>query len=601
MLRMPFRPSSLYLKPSFGHKMRYTSSAFSHGPHAMNISQPLSRASLVAEKTLQGQIQQTRNFGSYYYPFPKIPRPKRNVLYYSTWTKGTRLASGQKKLKLPYIRISRRLFSSANQKLKNKTKNLHKRFFSAEARKKRQQRRRFIRWWTLTSLTVVLGGVAAKIHYERGEKDQHFNEYAIKPQSWHLYAYSTLPLKSISRLWGQFNSINLPVWLRSPSYKLYSTLFGVNLEEMDEPDLTTYSNLSEFFYRKLKPGVRPIADSEVVSPSDGKVLKFGVIENGEIEQVKGMTYSIDALLGLKAERLAAPSHSLDFDHGTDDDSVLKRDEEFAKINGISYSVDDLIGGESSDTFHMNDLDYKDEGDGTAKGSKSSFSKELAVAQGVAAPTLSKFSGNKQLYFAVIYLAPGDYHRYHSPTNWVTTLRRHFIGELFSVAPFFQKTLQGLFVLNERVALLGYWKHGFFSMIPVGATNVGSIVVNFDKDLKTNDVYENEIYLKSSVSSDNENTPLLQNTDESSTDLSTVSTTSSTASQRKKLKKNTVYEATYTKASRILGGYPLTKGQEVGGFKLGSTVVLIFEAPDNFKFDLELGQKVKMGEQLGRFE
>lgn len=598
---MPFRPSSLYLKPSLGHKMRYTSSAFSHGPHTMNISQPLSRASLVAEKTLKGQIQQKRNFGSYYYPFPKIPRPKRNVLYYSTWTKGTRLASGQKKLKLPYIRISRRLFSSANQKLKNKTKNFHKRFFSAEARKKRQQRRRFIRWWTLTSLTVVLGGVAAKIHYERGDKDQHFNEYAIKPQSWHLYAYSTLPLKSISRLWGQFNSINLPVWLRSPSYKLYSTLFGVNLEEMDEPDLTTYSNLSEFFYRKLKPGVRPIADSEVVSPSDGKVLKFGVIENGEIEQVKGMTYSIDALLGLKAERLAAPSHSLDFDHGTDDDSVLKRDEEFAKINGISYSVDDLIGGESSDTFHMNDLDYKDEGDGTAKGSKSSFSKELAVAQGVAPPTLNNFSDNKQLYFAVIYLAPGDYHRYHSPTNWVTTLRRHFIGELFSVAPFFQKTLQGLFVLNERVALLGYWKHGFFSMIPVGATNVGSIVVNFDKDLKTNDVYENEVYLKRSVSSDNENTPLLQNTDESSTDVSTVSTTSSTTSQRKKLKKNTVYEATYTKASRLLGGYPLTKGQEVGGFKLGSTVVLIFEAPDNFKFDLELGQKVKMGEQLGRFE
>lgn len=566
----------------------------------MNISQPLSRASLVAEKTLEGQVQQKRNFGSYYYPFPKIPRPKRNVLYYSTWTKGTRLASSQKKLKLPYIRISRRLFSSANQKLKNKTKNLHKRFFSTEARKKRQQRRKFIRWWTLTSLTIVLGGVAAKIHYERGDKDQHFNEYAIKPQSWHLYAYSTLPLKSISRLWGQFNSINLPIWLRSPSYKLYSTIFGVNLEEMDEPDLTTYNNLSEFFYRKLKPGVRPIADSEVVSPSDGKVLKFGVIENGEIEQVKGMTYSIDALLGLKSERLAAPSHSLDFDHETDDDSVMRRDEEFAKINGISYSVDDLLGGESGDTYHMNDLDYKDEGDGTAKGSKSSFSKELAVAQGVAPTTLDNFNGNKQLYFAVIYLAPGDYHRYHSPTNWVTTLRRHFIGELFSVAPFFQKTLQGLFVLNERVALLGYWKYGFFSMIPVGATNVGSIVVNFDKDLKTNDVYENEVYLRSSSSS-NENTPLLHNSDESSTDISTVSTTSTSSSERKKLKKNTVYEATYTKASRLLGGYPLTKGQEVGGFKLGSTVVLIFEAPDNFKFDLEIGQKVKMGEQLGRFE
>ena len=27
----------------------------------------------------------------------------------------------------------------------------------------------------------------------------------------------------------------------------------------------------------------------------------------------------------------------------------------------------------------------------------------------------------------------------------------------------------------------------FSMVPVGATNVGGIVVNFDKDLKTNDI------------------------------------------------------------------------------------------------------------------
>ena len=46
----------------------------------------------------------------------------------------------------------------------------------------------------------------------------------------------------------------------------------------------------------------------------------------------------------------------------------------------------------------------------------------------------------------------------------------------------------------------------FSMVPVGATNVGSIVVNFDKDLKTNDIYEHEVY--SSASSVNESTPLL---------------------------------------------------------------------------------------------
>jgi phosphatidylserine decarboxylase len=449
------------------------------------------------------------------------------------------------------------------------------------------------------------------MRYEKGQYDDDdefiaHNEYAIKPESWQLYIYSTLPLKAISRLWGQVNSITLPVWLRSPSYHLYSALFGANLEEMENPDLKSYKNLSEFFYRTLKPGVRPIADFDLVSPADGKVLKFGAIEDGEIEQVKGMTYSVDALLGFKNERLAAPSHTLDFDHLEDDATVMLRDQEFAKINGISYTVDDIIGGHNANTHHMNDLDYKDEGDRVAHSSRASFNKEMSVAKDLNPTPVERMglSGNKRLYFAVIYLAPGDYHHFHSPANWVATLRRHFIGELFSVAPFFQKTLQGLFVLNERVALLGYWKHGFFSMIPVGATNVGSIVVDFDKDLKTNNIYEHEVYRKKETSpessSSDETTPLLS-PDQSTSDLSTLTSLETKKAEREKrtrTKKNTVYEATYTKASRILGGVPLSKGQEFGGFKLGSTVVLVFEAPDNFKFQLDVGQKVKMGQSLG---
>ncbi len=39
---------------------------------------------------------------------------------------------------------------------------------------------------------------------------------------------------------------------------------------------------------------------------------------------------------------------------------------------------------------------------------------------------------------------------------------------------------GLFSLNERAVYVGTWRHGFFSMTAVGATNVGSIRVYGDK-------------------------------------------------------------------------------------------------------------------------
>lgn len=41
-----------------------------------------------------------------------------------------------------------------------------------------------------------------------------------------------------------------------------------------------------------------------------------------------------------------------------------------------------------------------------------------------------------------------------------------------------------------------------------------------------------------------------------------------------------------------------KGEMFGEFNLGSTIVLIFEAPENFKFNVNNDQRVRMGEPMG---
>jgi phosphatidylserine decarboxylase len=99
-------------------------------------------------------------------------------------------------------------------------------------------------------------------------------------------------------------------------------------------------------------------------------------------------------------------------------------------------------------------------------------------------TAAKDRGRKVM-FIVIYLAPGDYHRYHSPTSFTANYRRHLPGYLEPVDPRYLKKHRDVLKNNERVNLFGDWQFGFFAVSFVGATNVGSIKIHFDDVLKTN--------------------------------------------------------------------------------------------------------------------
>lgn len=83
----------------------------------------------------------------------------------------------------------------------------------------------------------------------------------------------------------------------------------------------------------------------------------------------------------------------------------------------------------------------------------------------------RFSGG---HFATLYLSPKDYHRIHMPC--AATLKRmvHVPGELFSVNPATARGVPGLFARNERVVCEFDAAFGPFALVLVGATIVGSM-------------------------------------------------------------------------------------------------------------------------------
>ena len=84
--------------------------------------------------------------------------------------------------------------------------------------------------------------------------------------------------------------------------------YGVDMGEALDSDIASYPSFNAFFTRALKPGARPIAEADLVSPVDGAISQFGAIQGDQIFQAKGHRYSITTLVGGDATLAARFAH-----------------------------------------------------------------------------------------------------------------------------------------------------------------------------------------------------------------------------------------------------------------------------------------------------
>lgn len=91
-------------------------------------------------------------------------------------------------------------------------------------------------------------------------------------------------------------------------------------------------------------------------------------------------------------------------------------------------------------------------------------------------------------YATLYLSPRDYHRFHSPLAARVTHATYLPGYLWPVNPWAVANVDQLFCINERV--VSVLQHDsdpdhIAVMVAVGATMVGKVRVEFDPSLTTN--------------------------------------------------------------------------------------------------------------------
>jgi phosphatidylserine decarboxylase len=105
-----------------------------------------------------------------------------------------------------------------------------------------------------------------------------------------------LPKEHITHVVGRLCEQPLPSFVSAVVSRVYSRAFRVDMTEAAAAH-GSYRSFDAFFTRPLRAGTRTIADSWIVSPSDGRLSAEGPIDEASRVFVKGQPYEVSELLG----------------------------------------------------------------------------------------------------------------------------------------------------------------------------------------------------------------------------------------------------------------------------------------------------------------
>jgi phosphatidylserine decarboxylase len=117
-----------------------------------------------------------------------------------------------------------------------------------------------------------------------------------------------LPHHPLSRLAHYLTRCQHPA-VKDFLIRKFIDLYQVDMSEVENPDPDSYPHFNAFFTRALKANARPIPHQEnaVLCPADGAISQIGYIDGESIIQAKGMSFSVNSLMGGDANR-AEPFH-----------------------------------------------------------------------------------------------------------------------------------------------------------------------------------------------------------------------------------------------------------------------------------------------------